>query len=70
MYEKNALPGRNFEGYRDPTAENALDRIRRMEDTKRHRAIIGTVLSMIRIAGFEPVYRIVLRDTKTGKIYE
>lgn len=58
---------RNKEGYVDPTAHQA---VQNMENEKRVSDLVHALKYIIRVAGFELVDRIQLRDKKTGKIYK
>ena len=60
---------RNSEGYKDPTAGEALSNITQ-EEQKRLAAISALIPIMkqtAELAGFEVVGRITLRDKSTGK---
>lgn len=63
---------RNAEGYKDPTAGEALSNIA-LEEQKRI-AIISPLINIIKqtaeLVGFEIVGRIVLMDKETGKKYK
>lgn len=62
---------RNGEGYRDPTAWEAVGTVSK-EERKKDKAVTNLVTMLkqiIRLAGFELVGRIVLKDKKTGKEY-
>ena len=62
---------KNSEGYRDPTAGEAVGTVAR-EEKKRNEAVTSLITMLkqiISLAGFEMVGRIVLRDRKTGKEY-
>lgn len=66
---------RNQEGYSDPTAGQAMAKIRREEQQREAERIqaIGSLMSIIRqaadLAGMEIVGRITFRDKETGKEY-
>ncbi len=63
---------RNSEGYKDPTAGEALSNITQ-EEQKRLAAISALIPIMKQTAelvGFEVVGRIVLMDKETGKKYK
>lgn len=61
----------NAEGYRDPTAEAAIQNVRKKKQTPEH---VMDVVRMIRdiawTAGFEVIGRVQLRDRTTGKEYK
>ena len=69
------VPLRNSEGYVDPTAYEALNKAMRdqtAEDTEaeeRTNLLIKTLKNTIRLAGFELVSRIEVKDTRTGRIF-
>ena len=60
---------RNSEGYNDPTAYAALQKIRQeeLEQNRRVAELINVLRYIIDKAGFELAARIELRDVKTGK---
>lgn len=59
---------KNGEGYPDPTAYEA---IKRVDPTARKRyRLIGAILRICELAGYEVVGRIELRDVETGKVYK
>lgn len=66
---------RNSEGYKDPTAGEALGTLAKEErqKEKEHNAAVTTLITMLKqiisLAGFELVGRIVLKDKETGKEY-
>lgn len=62
---------RNGEGYRDPTAWEAVGAVSK-EERKKDKAVASLVTMLkqiISLAGFELVGRIVLKDKETGKEY-
>lgn len=71
--------GRNTEGYADPTATIAVGRVARAEkeqseleiheSEKRAYDLIKILKYIIRVAGFELIERIQVKDTKTGRVY-
>ena len=63
---------KNGEGYADPTAYAALAPIVRQETEteKRANTLIKTLKSIIALAGFEPIGRIVVRDVKTRREFK
>lgn len=62
----------NGEGYADPTAYAALAPIVRQETEteKRANVLIKTLKSIIALAGFELIGRIVVRDVKTRREFK
>ena len=68
--------GRNAEGYKDPTAAEAIGNVAKEEhrrEVQRLAAVSGiieTVRKMAGLVGFEVVGRIVLKDKITGKEYK
>lgn len=58
---------KNASGYNDPTAYKAIKNC--MSDDARAMELIKSIKTLIRLAGFEPMNRICLKDTKTGKEY-
>ena len=63
---------KNGEGYADPTAYDALAPIVRQETEteKRANVLIKTLKSIIALAGFELIGRIVVRDVKTRREFK
>ena len=63
---------KNGEGYADPTANAALAPIVRQETEteKRANVLIKTLKSIIALAGFELIGRIVVRDVKTRREFK
>ena len=59
---------KNGEGYDDPTAYEAITRID--PDAKRRYRLIGCILRVCELAGYEVEGRITLKDVKTGKVYK
>lgn len=62
---------RNNEGYRDPTAGEAVGMVAK-EEKKRNEAVTSLITMLkqiISLAGFELVGRIILKDKETGKEY-
>ena len=57
----------NPEGYRDPTAYDAIKNI--TDEEEKVAALIGIIKSLLRICGFEPIRRIEIRSLKTGREY-
>lgn len=66
-----AKPWQNGEGYADPTAYEALKPVIReeTEQQKRLNTLIFVLKYIIRLAGFELLNRIELKDNKTGREY-
>lgn len=62
---------KNSEGYSDPTAYNGMRSIIREENeqAKRVTVLIGTLKTIIDLAGFDLLARIEVRDRKTGREY-
>lgn len=64
-------PWQNHEGYSDPTAYEGLKPVIRedVEREKRLNTLIFVLKYIIRLAGFELLNRIELKDRQTGKEY-
>ena len=64
-------PWQNKEGYPDPTAYEGLKPIIRDEDEqqKRVNTLIFVLKYITRLAGFELLNRIEIKDRKTGREY-
>lgn len=64
-------PWQNKEGYADPTAYEGLKPIIREKDEqqKRLNTLIFVLKYIIRLAGFELLNRVELKDKKTGREY-
>lgn len=68
--------GRNAEGYKDPTATEAISNVakeahrREVERLAVISGIIEIIKKMAGLVGFEIVGRIVLKDKITGKEYK
>lgn len=64
-------PWQNHEGYSDPTAYEGLKPVIRedVEREKRLNTLIFVLKYIIRLAGFELLNRIELKDRQTGKKY-
>lgn len=62
-------PKYNSEGYADPTAYYGTKEIIREESETEKRAydLIKVLKFIIRSCGFEPIERVKIKDTKTGK---
>lgn len=63
----NIDPKKNFEGYLDPTASEALQNVN--DEYERFHKLIRTLLYTCKVAGFEVGNRIVLIDKKTGRVW-
>ncbi len=57
---------RNGSGYYDPTAYKAIVEV---EEEKKVKKLVTTILYICNLAGFHVEGRIVLKDKKTGKIW-
>lgn len=57
----------NPEGYDDPTAYQAMQNI--AEEEERVNALIKTIKTILRLAGFELVNRIEIRSVRTRREY-
>ena len=64
-------PWQNHEGYSDPTAYEGLKPVIRedVEREKRLNTLIFVLKYIIRLAGFELLNRIEIKDSKTGREY-
>lgn len=65
-------PWQNSEGYADPTAHAALKAIEREESQQQQRRVndlIFVLKYITRLAGFELLNRIEIKDSKTGREY-
>ena len=71
----DGVPFRNADGYADPTAyeamNNALKAQKQVETDSEERTnlLIKTLKNTIRLAGFELVSRIEVKDLRTGRIF-
>ena len=65
-------PRRNAEGYPDPTAYLGTKEVIREESEVDKRAydLVKVLKYIVRVAGFELIERIQLRDTKSGREYK
>lgn len=65
-------PWENAEGYHDPTAHHGTKNIIRDEDEqqKRVNTLIFVLKYITRLAGFELLNRIEIKDRKTGREYK
>lgn len=62
------MDGFNGEHYRDTTAQKAIRHIE-CEERERIDEAIKAMKQELWLRGYEPVGRIILMDTRTGKIY-
>jgi hypothetical protein len=62
----------NGENFPDPTCYKAIKRYEREQQSEweRHHKVIGCILRICELAGFSVENRIVLKDRKTGKVWE
>lgn len=67
MYNDDKELKKNGSGYYDPTAWRA---IQEMLLEERHAKTIHTIFHICELAGFKVEDRIVLRDRKTGRVFE
>ena len=67
-YEK----AHNGENYPDPTVYKNIKKYEAEQqlEWERHRKVIGCILRICELAGFTIENRIVLKDRRTGKIWE
>lgn len=57
----------NGDGYPDPTAYEVL---KKMDEEERFHKLLNTIFYLCDLAGFHLENRIVLKDNKTGRIWE
>lgn len=57
----------NPEGYRDPTAYDAIRNI--TDEEEKVSILIGIIKSILRISGFELIRRVEIRSLKSGREY-
>lgn len=57
----------NPEGYRDPTAYDAIRSI--TDEADKVTTLIHIIKSMLRICGFELIHRVEIRSLKSGREY-
>lgn len=57
----------NPEGYRDPTAYDAIRSI--TDEEEKVSILIGIIKSILRISGFELIRRVEIRSLKSGREY-
>ena len=62
----------NGENYPDPTAYKTIKKqeLEMHREWERHHKVIGCILRVCELAGFSVEGRIVLKDKKTGKVWE
>ena len=68
---------KNPEGYPDPTAYKAINNVEKThvenktspEDEERFHKLLNTIFTICELAGFHIEGRIVVKDSKTGKIW-
>lgn len=60
-------PWENSEGYKDPTAYQAMKNLAKEE--RRLTELLFVLKFIINLAGFELIHRIEIRDKKTGREY-
>lgn len=67
----NEIPKRNPDGYRDPTAHDAMSAVQGEQDDadRRAKSAVYAVKIMLDLAGFDLLERIEIRDRKTGRYY-
>lgn len=63
---------KNAEGYSDPTAYAGITNTLREEKDAQQRvnALIGSIKSLIDLAGYDLLNRIEIRDRKTGRVFK
>ena len=66
--DKEKLSKKNSEGYNDLTAYKGIKAAE--SDRERHRKMIGALLRMCELGDYYMESRIVLRDKRTGKVWE
>lgn len=64
--------GHNHENYPDPTMYKTVkkDEFEKHLEWEKHYKTIGCILRICELAGFSVENRIILRDKKTGKVWE
>lgn len=73
MYHNENVSGRkNYEGYSDPTAYEAIRRIEggNEEDNIRFYKLLHTIFHVCELAGFSLEGRVTLVDNKTGRVWK
>ncbi len=72
MRKTRSYPQHNAEGYRDPTAYEAMKPVQTEQSAEEERLkrMIKTVKSVIDFAGFDLIERIQVQDKKSGKVYK
>lgn len=66
--EENKLK-RNGEGYPDPTAYEAIRRVKLDPETERFHKLLNAIFTICEISDFYVVDRIVVKDKRTGKVW-
>lgn len=63
---------KNQDGYKDPTAFQAIKQVIKEEETeeKQLATLVFILKYIINLAGFEPISRIELRSKKSGRVYK
>ena len=60
----------NGEGYHDPTAYEAIKNVDGFDESaERFKKLLRMIKDICRLSGFELEERVVLRDTRTGKVW-
>lgn len=64
--------GHNAENYPDPTCYKIIKKedAQQHSEWERHHKVIGCILRICELAGFSVENRIVLKDRRTGKVWE
>lgn len=60
---------RNHEGYKDPTAELAIQKVDKEIENDDITKLVGIVRSIANLAGYDIEGRIIFRDLSTGRIW-
>ena len=61
---------RNASGYTDLTAYNGIKNADYAKEKERHRKLIGALLRICELAGYSMESKIVVKDLRTGKVWE
>ena len=68
--DEDAVLKKNGEGYPDPTAYEAIKKVETIDyERKRFLRVVGCILRICELSGFHLEEKIVLRDTRTGKVW-
>lgn len=59
----------NGEGYPDPTAYEALRKVKQDAETERFHKLLNVIFTICEISDFYVVDRIVVKDKRTGKVW-